>query len=109
LAEHLIKASELFQELNRSAASERVINYQNDDGSNNRYEHAVDVDAIDTLRTEHGKQIATHNRANNAENDIQYQAFTLLVYDFASDKPCDQPKHNPTDNRHFDLRASPPE
>jgi hypothetical protein len=61
---HIPAALAVREKLNRSAARERV-NYQNDNGSNHRHKHAVDVNAIDALRTEQGKQIAAYNRANN--------------------------------------------
>jgi len=90
--------------LSGSAAGKGVVNPKNDDGSNDRYELPLDVDAMNPLRTEHGKQIAAHNRPLDAENNIQDQAFTLFVHDFTGDKTRDQSQHNPTNNRHFNLR-----
>ena len=55
--------------LSGSAAGKGVINHKNDDRSHDRYEHTVDVDAINALCTEHGKQIAAHNRADDAQNE----------------------------------------
>jgi hypothetical protein len=79
----------------RSAADQCVIDKKEyhctDDGDQN----AVDIHASHSSHPEELKQISSDDSPDDAEQDIQYQAFAALIHELAGDKSCDQAEYNP--------------
>jgi hypothetical protein len=67
-----------------------VVNPKNNDGSNNRYEQAVYVQARHAVSTEHAEEKASDDCAHNSENNIEKDTFSALVNDLAAYKPGDK-------------------
>src|SRR5207248_6199693 len=63
-------------------------------------DHAVKVEAGDAGRTEEIEQKTTHQGADDPQRDVEPKTLALLVDNFASDKPSNQTKYDPTDDPH---------
>jgi chemotaxis methyl-accepting protein methylase len=77
-----------------------VIKDEYDNRPDDRDEHAVEIEASDPRRTKLRKEEAANYRANDAEDDIEDETLARFVDDFASNKPGDKAKDDPSDNRH---------
>jgi hypothetical protein len=79
----------------RPAADQCVIykkeNHRTDDGDQN----AVDIHASHSSHPEELKQITPDDSPDDAEQDIQYQAFAALIHELAGDKSRDKAEYNP--------------
>ena len=71
----------------RATTSDSVIDQENHDGPDYSHKHAVEIEASNALRTELGEEEAPDEGADDAENDIQENALTRFVDDFACDEP----------------------
>ena len=68
----------------------RVVKHQRDDGSDNRHEHAVEVETSNASSANSGEDEASDNRSDYAENDVEKETLTGLVDDLAAYKHGDQ-------------------
>jgi len=66
----------------------------------NRHEHAVEIQPGYSRLAEGAEDKTTHNRTGNAEHDVEEQAFTTLVDDFAANEPGDEAEYKPADDGH---------
>jgi len=80
-----------------AASCNRVIDDQDDDGTNDGYKDAVEVDASHANVTEGVEQPAAEDGAKDPKNDVHDDALAGLVDDFAGDETRDQPKNNPSE------------
>jgi hypothetical protein len=80
-----------------------VVDDEYDDCSDDRYKHAVDVQAGYGRRAEEAEQEATHYRPDDPEDNIENQPFAALVDDFARDEAGDEAQDQPADDRHVGL------
>jgi len=57
----------------------RVVKHQHDDGSDNRHEHAVEVETSNASSANSGEDEASDNRSDYAENNVEKETLTGLV------------------------------
>jgi hypothetical protein len=79
----------------RPAAEQCVIDDEENHGTDDGNHNAVDIQASHSHHPEELKQISPYDRTDDAEQDIQYQAFAGLIHKFAPNKSCDQAEYNP--------------
>jgi len=63
-------------------------------------DHAPDIEAGYTGRTQKTEDDATHDGADNAKRDVEQHALALLVDDLTPDKPSNKTEYDPTDDGH---------
>ncbi len=73
----------------RPSTGDRMIDHQYDDRSNHRDHHAVYIEAGDPARAHRCKDEAPYDRPDNAEYDVEEEAFAGFVHDFAGDETRD--------------------
>jgi len=66
-----------------------VIADKEDNGTSNGDKHAVTIEAGDTLSAESSHDPAANNGSRNSQNDIEEEAFSLVVDQLAGDKSRD--------------------
>ena len=71
----------------RSSTGDRVIDHQYHDRSNHRDHHAVYIEAGDPARAHSCEDEAPYDRPDDAEYDVEEEAFAGFVHDFAGDEP----------------------
>src|SRR5271169_4610277 len=75
----------------RPSTGDRVIDHQYHDRSNHRDHHAVYIEAGDPARAHSCEDEAPYDRPDDAEYDVEEEAFAGFVHDFAGDETRDQP------------------
>ena len=63
-----------------------MIDHQYDDRSNNRDHHTIYIEAGDPARAHRCKDEAPYDRPDNAEYDVEEEAFAGFIDDFAGDE-----------------------
>jgi hypothetical protein len=81
--------------ISRFAPDQRVIDKQENHRADHGNQNAVDIKASHSDHPKELKQISSDDSADNAEQDIQYQAFAALVHELARNKSCDQAEYYP--------------
>src|SRR5690242_1240353 len=70
----------------RATTSYSVVEEEDHDGPDYSHKHAVEIQASNALRTELGEEEAPDHGPDDTENDIQENALTGLVDDFAGNE-----------------------
>jgi hypothetical protein len=83
-----------------------VIDDQKHHGADYRHKEAIKIQIRHTRVSEKIGKEPSHNRPDNAQEDIAVPAVTRLVYDFAGDQSGDRAQNNPGDER--ECRILPP-
>ena len=81
--------------------TDRVINDKHHHSTDNRDEHAVQVETGHTGRAETLKQPSPNDPADHPEDDVEEETFPLPVHDLAGDETGDQPEDDPAEDRHI--------
>jgi hypothetical protein len=76
----------------RPSTRDRVIDDQHDDCPDYRDDQAVDVEAGDAAGANRDKDEAADQRPDEAEDDVEKEAFALFVHDL----PCDEARDEPS-------------
>src|SRR5689334_11299394 len=66
-----------------TTAENCVIKHQHDDGSDDRHEHAVEVEASNTSSANSGEKEASDDCSDDAKNNVEKETFSGLVDDLA--------------------------
>jgi len=82
-------------------SSDRVINDKHYHSTDNRDEHAVQVEAGYSGPAEMLEEPATNDPADHPEDDVEEETFPLPVHDLAGDETGDQPEDDPAEDRHL--------
>ena len=69
-----------------------MVSPENDDGTHNGDEHAVEIEAGDARRSDGGKQEAAEDRSDDAKHYVEQETLTRAIDDLAADETCDQPQ-----------------
>src|SRR5262245_38630859 len=80
--------------------SQKAVSPQKDDRAHDGDTKAIDIQTRDPRHAGQAEQPATNNGADNAQNDVEDQAFPGLIHELVADEPCDQPEDYPGDDRH---------
>jgi hypothetical protein len=78
-----------------------VINHQHDNRSDYGDNHAVEIEAGDAACAHGGEEKAPDDRPDNAEDNVEKEAFTRSVHDLTGDEPRDKPQYHPSEYRHL--------
>lgn len=77
---------------------------QEHDGAEYSHENAPEIKSGYACRSNDAKQEPAEERADNADNDIANNPFSMIVNDLAANESGDQPEHEPRDDRHAILQ-----
>jgi hypothetical protein len=78
-----------------------VVDDQHDDRPNDSDKHAVKIEAGNARRAKGGEDEASDNCSDHAKDDVEKEALTGSVDDFAADEPGDEAQDDPTKYGHF--------
>jgi hypothetical protein len=71
-----------------ATTEDQMIQQQHDHRAYNRYEHAVEVEARDAVRAKEVREDeASHERADDAQQNVDYESLTGLVDELAGNEP----------------------
>ena len=77
-----------------------MVDHQDDDSADYCHHHAVEIEAGDAAGSDGSEDEAANNRADDAEHDVEEEAFAGFVDDLAGDETGNQPQNDPPDDRH---------
>ena len=78
-----------------------MINNEQDHGTDDRDEHAVQVETGYPCRAKKLKQPAANKGPDNPEDYVEEETFSFPIHDLAGDEPGDQSENDPADDGHF--------
>ncbi len=78
-----------------SAATDGVGDHENDDRAADGDQHAVEIEAVDALAAERRHDPAAHHGPDDAEDDVEHDAFAVTVDEFAGNETGDQAEDDP--------------
>jgi hypothetical protein len=79
-----------------------MVDEQDHDRTDDRHEHAVEIEAGDAFSPESGKQKAADDRADDPQHNVADQPFArlILLTILLPIKPAIRPKNQPADDRY---------
>src|SRR6202035_3910166 len=80
-----------------------VVDDEDDDGSDDRHQQAVEVEPGDAGLPEGVEEPAADDRADDAEDDVEDEPLAGLVDDLAGDEAGDEAEYDPGDEGHGTL------
>jgi hypothetical protein len=83
-----------------ATARHRMISEKHYDSANDCHNHAPEVETGYALHAERAEQNSSDDRTHYAESDVEPEAFTGLVDNFAADEARNQTQYKPADNSH---------
>src|SRR5579872_2966375 len=78
-----------------TAATDRMIDHQDDDGARNRDEQAVQVEPGHAGHPEKIEEPAAGDRSNDAKDEVEHESFARLVDELAGDEAGQHSENDP--------------
>jgi hypothetical protein len=96
-------AADIVRRPSSAMARHRIVDHQHHYRTDDRDDHAVNVQAGHAACTKQAEQKSTNERADNAQGDVQPEALAVLVDDLAPNESGNQPKYDPANDTHFAI------
>jgi hypothetical protein len=80
-----------------------VVDPKHDDGTDNRDEHAPEIEAGDASRTNRAEDKAADDRPNDTKDKVEKNTLAGPINDFAPNEPSDQAEYDPPNDGHASL------